>query len=213
MEIEFIATEATVKFSGTIAQDTLEEFSKKVVPDQNPESWHWSVLRRMITRGEGHWKSLLIKANKSYGGEAKVHCEAALAVHIITNKLKPGRYFLGCYKLSCLGCHHFINAMNTYCAEQGNGYTFVVDGTHGYPYIPYAAPAKTPTSAVKLWNKELLSYLCDKLGSGSKTTQKRLDSSVGGPSLASLKSASDSDKGVFESLIHCEDSHACRYHY
>ncbi|KAI0737250.1 hypothetical protein C8Q80DRAFT_1214417 [Daedaleopsis nitida] len=110
--------------------------------------------------------------------------------HILSHG-EPGRYYLGCYKLSCLGCYHFIQAVNQHSTKHKLGYTFVVDGTHGYPYIPYAAPVDTEAAIIDIWDDILFEVLVNNL---SKTpAPKRSDSSVEGANLIPPSLHSDTE--------------------
>ena len=67
-----------------------------------------------------------------------LHCEIALAVHLLNQKsdesfVEPVRY-IGVSKLSCLSCHTLLRALRK------NGVTLITRGSHGKKYFPWMYP-------------------------------------------------------------------------
>lgn len=67
-----------------------------------------------------------------------VHCECALIAHFETTHSDPPPFsYIGVSKLSCRGCHAWIQAFNA-----AGGRQYRTQGTHGKWYFPWAMPAR-----------------------------------------------------------------------
>lgn len=85
-----------------------------------------------------------------------VHCEAALAIHLISentqNRSFPAVGYIGVSKLSCLACFFFLKSL------ESAGYKFHTKGCHGKAYYPWKLPCMK-----RELSDQILETFCQKL--------------------------------------------------
>ncbi|KAF8458742.1 hypothetical protein BDZ91DRAFT_800159 [Kalaharituber pfeilii] len=89
-----------------------------------------------------------------------IHCECSVAIHIrylLQRRHSPNTRFvkIGVSKQSCLLCHEFLSALNSFESEHHNGSVFLTSGCHRKVPSTWGAPFGAPQDCIERVEKRV----------------------------------------------------------